>query len=74
MIDNSKRSGSTSTSTATSNPYPEYVPIEKGPYFGWWIWEVYEADIKSIYLIYQSITKEIYPTVDQQIGMKNISI
>ena len=66
IIDNSKRSGSAST----YNPYPEYAPIERGPYFGWWTWEAYEADIKSTYLIYQTIAEEIYPTVDQQIGIK----
>ena len=71
MIDNSKRPGSTSTSTATSNPYPEYVPIERGPIFGFSTWEAYEADIKSSHLIYQSIIEGIYPTVGEQIEMKN---
>ena len=71
MIDNSKRPGSTSTSTATSNPYPEYLPIERGPIFGFSTWEAYEANIKSSHLIYQSIIEGIYPTVGEQIEMKN---
>lgn len=71
MIDNSKRPGSTSTSTSTSSLYTGYAPIERGPIFGFSTWEAYEANIKSSHLIYQSIIEEIYPTVGEQIEMKN---
>ena len=42
-----------------------------GPYHGLWTLESYEADIKSSYLIYETLLKDRFRTVEEQIEVRS---